>query len=267
MSGRTAIDTLLAAIGEFEEAQREISHGPTENPAWTDMKIEGGLTLLRSLRDELVPVGRTIYDGLPEPTSIAEIARQVEGISRNLVLDAYEAPVPKDAPLWAASERLLVLVEYLRKLDFPLVEVRQHDWIPGFAAFLARPDGTVDPEPRGPAHIVLNLGAILGAVRAADVEPEEVPYFVAGSLMHEIVHVFEEWAVVEFSEDRVEALLGAYEREFRDGPEVEIVSAEDLVVEILKAAGRDPEATNPAFRTGVAKVLTKLGIPGAEEVE
>lgn len=87
------------------------------------------------------------------------------------------------------------------------VEVRiyQQDWIPGFAAFAN--DGVID---EGKAHIVLNIGATLGAVASGDVEPSDVPYWIAENIMHEVIHACEAWAEVEFSEKKVETLLERY---------------------------------------------------------
>lgn len=86
------------------------------------------------------------------------------------------------------------------------VEVRQHDWIPGFAAYLS---GSVL---EGPAHVVLNVGAFMASIEAGDIAADEVPYLVAESLMHEVMHALEDWAGVEFSEDRIEALLTKYRK-------------------------------------------------------
>ena len=85
------------------------------------------------------------------------------------------------------------------------IEVRQDDWIPAFGAFAA---GSI--EATGTAHVVLNVGAILAVVEEGDMEPADVPYMVAETIMHEVIHALEEWAGVEFSEDRVEELLDRY---------------------------------------------------------
>ena len=85
------------------------------------------------------------------------------------------------------------------------IEIYQQDWIPGFAAF--RNDSSIA---EGKAHVILNVGAFLAVVANKDVAPGDLPYCIAESLMHEVVHVFEAWAQVEFSEDRVEALIQKY---------------------------------------------------------
>ena len=97
------------------------------------------------------------------------------------------------------------------------LEVYQHDWIPGFAAFHyhATKDGRMIIKNRNaPKHIVLNLGSILGCVRAKEILAKEVPYFVAESLFHEVVHALEEWASVEFSEKRVHKLINEYSKKY-----------------------------------------------------
>lgn len=71
--------------------------------------------------------------------------------------------------------------------------------------------GSSDP---GPAHIVLNLGAFIAAVKTGDMDPAEVPYVIAESIMHEVMHVLEEWAGAEFSEDRIEAITDAYNEKY-----------------------------------------------------
>ncbi|MGD0781253.1 MAG: hypothetical protein ABSA30_00175 [Candidatus Aminicenantales bacterium] len=88
---------------------------------------------------------------------------------------------------------------------FPLIEVYQADGIDAFACYLA-PEGAVE----GKALIGLNVEAILGTVILGDVEPADVPYVIAESIMHEVTHVIEKWAGVAFSEERVEALIERY---------------------------------------------------------
>lgn len=95
------------------------------------------------------------------------------------------------------------------------IEVHQQDWIPGFAAFLD--DG--EAADTGKAHVVLNLGSILAMVQTGDMDPKEVPYFVAESIMHEVMHALEAWAGVEFSEERIETLLEQYAAKY--GPEAQ----------------------------------------------
>lgn len=86
-----------------------------------------------------------------------------------------------------------------------VIEVYQHDWLPGFAAFQ---EGSL--EATGKAYVVLNLGSLLAMVESGDAEASDLPYIVAESIMHEVVHALEEWAGVEFNEERVEALIEKY---------------------------------------------------------
>lgn len=89
----------------------------------------------------------------------------------------------------------------------PTVEFHQQDWIPGFAAFLP---GATTPSPDSRAFCVVNLGSAMAMLHTKAIAREDLPYFLAESMMHEIIHVIEQWAGVEFSEDRVEALLAKY---------------------------------------------------------
>ena len=91
-----------------------------------------------------------------------------------------------------------------------ILEVYQQDWMPGFAAFLD--DGSMQKEAK--AAIVLNLGGIIATVATGDVDKKDVPYFVAESIMHEVIHAIEAWADVEFSEERVDELLEKYAEKY-----------------------------------------------------
>ena len=88
-----------------------------------------------------------------------------------------------------------------------VIKVYQQDWMPGFACFLG---GSLNRNAR--PVIALNLGAMMAAVQCKDIPAKEIPYFVAESLMHEIMHVLEEWAGSEFDEARVEMLLKKYQK-------------------------------------------------------
>lgn len=91
------------------------------------------------------------------------------------------------------------------------IEFRQHDFIPGFAAFVQP-----SPRPRGKAFCVLNVGDLLGLVRAGDLPIADLPYAIADSMMHEVIHALEDWAGVEFSEARVEGLIERYRAADKD---------------------------------------------------
>ena len=90
------------------------------------------------------------------------------------------------------------------------IEFHQHDWMPGFAAY--RVDNSLDP--RSKAFCTVNIGSFLATVASGDLPAAELPYLVAESMIHEIIHVLEAWAGVEFSEERVEALLERYRNAF-----------------------------------------------------
>jgi len=90
------------------------------------------------------------------------------------------------------------------------IHVFQHDWVPGFAAF--HDDGCINETAK--AHVILNLGSFMAAIQTEELDPKDLPYIVAESLMHEVIHVLEAWAGVEFSEDRVEALLTKYREKY-----------------------------------------------------
>lgn len=108
------------------------------------------------------------------------------------------------------------------------IEVYQQDWMPGFAAFLD--DGSIR---KGTAHVALNIGALISAVATHDIEKKDLPYVVAESLMHEIVHALEAWAGVEFDEDKVEDLIAQYREKYKDEKPEEIdnrvLEIEDLL--------------------------------------
>jgi len=89
----------------------------------------------------------------------------------------------------------------------PVIEFHQQDWIPGFAAFVS---GATTPQPDSRAFCVINLGALLSTVAHGDVPAADLPAFIVESMIHEIGHVIEQWAGVEFSEERVEALCARY---------------------------------------------------------
>lgn len=92
------------------------------------------------------------------------------------------------------------------KQDRVSIEIYQQDWIPGWAAF--HDDGSIQEGSK--AHVVLNLGSLLCAVESGDLAKSDLPYMVAESLMHEVIHVLEAWANVEFGEEKVERLLEKY---------------------------------------------------------
>lgn len=88
-----------------------------------------------------------------------------------------------------------------------VVEFRQHDFIPGFAAYLHE-EGK--PFPDGKAFCALNLSAFLQAHVETGETPAALAESLADTMVQEVVHVIEAWAGAEFSEARVERLIAAY---------------------------------------------------------
>lgn len=127
------------------------------------------------------------------------------------------------------------LSEHLR------IEVFQQDWVPGFAAF---GEGSVEHE--GHAHVVLNLGALLSAVANEDLDVKDLPYVIAESIMHEVIHALEEWACVEFSEDRVYALIQGYQEKYKGAAPVEGPNPEEAARELDEAIERVCRLSNGA---------------------
>ena len=83
------------------------------------------------------------------------------------------------------------------------IDVFQDDGIEAFAAYDPG-DATCKPEIR------LCVERILGMVAMDDIDPKDVPYVVAESLMHEMIHALEDWAGLEFNEERVYELIAKY---------------------------------------------------------
>ena len=99
-----------------------------------------------------------------------------------------------------------------KSIDSPIsIRVYQQDWIPGFAAFYN--NGQIKKNAK--AHVVLNLGSCLVAVANKDIDKKELPYLVAETIMHEVIHVLEAWAEVEFNEDKVHALTEKYNKKHK----------------------------------------------------
>lgn len=86
------------------------------------------------------------------------------------------------------------------------IKVYQHDWIPGFAAYMS--NGKLRKNAK--AHVVINLGSNLLTIIKGDVDKKDFPGVIAEDLLHEILHVLEEWAGLEFSEERVEKIIEKY---------------------------------------------------------
>lgn len=92
------------------------------------------------------------------------------------------------------------------------IEIRQQDFIPGFGAF--NDDGSM--ENGGPAHVVINIGGLLGMAIQEDMTPDEIVQVAAETLTHEFFHVIQKWAGAALSEDRVEELMRRYVEKYGD---------------------------------------------------
>lgn len=103
--------------------------------------------------------------------------------------------------------KLMEITRLHQANNFPIIQFFQQDWIPGFAAFI---DDGMELKPDSRPFCVLNVGSLITMHRAGDVDAREIPYIVAETMMHEIMHVIEKWAGVEFSEEKVELLLEKY---------------------------------------------------------
>jgi len=86
--------------------------------------------------------------------------------------------------------------------------VVQMDGIDGFACYLS-------PSARkGKTIIGLNVEALLASVVVKDFTVKDLPYIVADSIMHEIIHALEDWARVQFSNKKVDKLIAEYRKHY-----------------------------------------------------
>lgn len=143
-------------------------------------------------------------------TRIQSDAATIAGLRASLQATAEAAATHLNAKIAAdatIADLTARLAEAEAKLRAPKVEFYQQDWMPGFAAFL--PDSTT-PSPDAKAFCVLNVGALTACVATGDIGRADLPYIIADSIVHELVHVLEQWAGVEFDEDRTEAVVERY---------------------------------------------------------
>ena len=90
--------------------------------------------------------------------------------------------------------------------DSVTIEVRQQDWMPGFAAYVHACGG----DPSDHKLVVLNIGGLLSCIQQGDLTSSELADVVTDCLVHEVGHVIEGWAGAEFSEERVEGMAENY---------------------------------------------------------
>lgn len=84
------------------------------------------------------------------------------------------------------------------------IEIRPYRGSKGFACYLA---GSVHEDR---VRVRLGIEGIIACVESGDIEAKDIPYIVADCIMHEIIHALEDYARVEFSEDRVEDCITRY---------------------------------------------------------
>lgn len=82
-------------------------------------------------------------------------------------------------------------------------EVHRYYEMPAFAAYLA---GSVHD---GKPIIALNIDAMLHSINGGDMKPGELAECVATGIVHEVLHVVEDWAKSDFSEQFVEGIMAA----------------------------------------------------------
>ena len=90
-------------------------------------------------------------------------------------------------------------------------DIVQADGIDGFGCYL---QGSVKDKR---CIIGLNIEALMGLVDAKELKVEDVPYVLAETVMHEVIHSLEDWAKVEFSHKKVDKLIEEYRRHYRGG--------------------------------------------------
>lgn len=91
------------------------------------------------------------------------------------------------------------------------VDIIQADGIDGFGCYL---QNSVRKNKR--CIIGVNVEALMAAVAMKDLKVEDVPYIFAETIMHEVIHSLEDWAKVEFSHKKVDKLIAAYRRHYRE---------------------------------------------------
>ncbi|MEW8494249.1 MAG: hypothetical protein AB2604_10625 [Candidatus Thiodiazotropha taylori] len=183
---------------------------------WNDQqKIDFAKRALKLVGTSEEVANRAAYEALADyyDNHASELKRSAQFAARNAY--AKESQQAAESTIKASNIRKYVNSEFgnVKMLKPGLVlNIYQQDWMPGFAAFLD--DGAI--QSNAPAHLALNIGSTLLAVESVDLSAEDVPYMLAETLMHEIIHALESWASVEFSEERVEQLLTQYREKYKE---------------------------------------------------
>ena len=101
----------------------------------------------------------------------------------------------------------------MKKLKILWQEVRadvvQADGVDGFACYL---QGSARKNKR--CIIGLNVEAFMAAIVSKQLDEKDIPYIMAESMMHEVIHAVEDWARVEFSHKKVNKLIDAYREHY-----------------------------------------------------
>lgn len=94
-------------------------------------------------------------------------------------------------------------------------DVVQADGVEGFAFYKV---GSVKDNR---CVIGLNVEAFVASVAMGQIRRKDLPYIMAESIMHEVIHALEDWAKVKFSHRRVNKLIKAYAEHYfgKDGVE------------------------------------------------
>jgi hypothetical protein len=102
----------------------------------------------------------------------------------------------------------------MKKLDILKLCVKadivQADGIKGFACYVK--DSAIKDKR---CIIGLNVEAFMASIVNGDLKKEDVPYLIAESLMHEVMHSLEDWAKIEFSHRKINKLINAYREHYK----------------------------------------------------
>ena len=94
-------------------------------------------------------------------------------------------------------------------------DIVQADGVDGFAFYKV---GSVKDNR---CIIGLNVEAFVASVAMGQTKLKDLPYLLAESIMHEVIHALEDWAKVQFSHRKVNKLLKDYAEHYfgKDGVE------------------------------------------------
>jgi hypothetical protein len=98
-----------------------------------------------------------------------------------------------------AKKKILNVYRFGVKAD-----VVQADGVEGFAFYKV---GSVKDNR---CVIGLNVEAFVGCVAMKQIRLKDLPYVMAESIMHEVIHAIEDWAKVEFSHKKINKMLESY---------------------------------------------------------